>query len=266
MISHIGSQKQSTCAFTIVRNEPVFLPLWISHHIKTFDRLYVLFHQSASNLEKEICEKNNVESLIIHNSSSYCWAWITETANEFSRFLLKSFNVVAYSDVDELIIDTNNILHSQLPGITRCQGYAIHQIMNEEAPLVTNLSISAQRNHYTDHSGNSKPIIRTDPTPDWDMGFHYLRNHPYIPINPLIFLIHLHFIDYDIMLKRHQLRGQFNNISEFEASTNSGGHNFLHKAEDIRNFLTFWEGYCSKMTPTVASIVDKIDLSTLGVF
>lgn len=258
------TKSKSKCIFTIVRNEPIFLPLWLNHHSKMFDYIFVIFHQSYTKYELDLCREYDVEYVVIHNPSSYCWLWITETANEFSKFLLKSFRAVVYADVDELLIDTDDILNKPLPAITRCTGYAIHHHVNKEKPLVTSKSISEQRVYYTDHGGNGKPIVKTDPKIEWDMGFHHLIGHPYIPANPHLYLIHMHFIDYDIMVKRHKTRGQFDNISEFEKIGHFGGHNFLYDGDQIKNWLQQWESDSKQMNNQIANLVDSIDLSTLG--
>lgn len=264
MLTHTIDKPAFRCIFTVVRNEPQLLPLWLSHHRSYFDHLYVLFHQSATPAEIALCQKYQAEYLIIHNQSSYCWKWITDTANRFAKFLHQSFEMVAYSDVDELLVDTNGELDKRLPSVMRCTGVSIHHHVNKEPPLKLSGPLSRQRSYHTTDIASSKPIIKTDPNIDWAMGFHHVTSGAEIPINPNLYLIHLHFADEMLMVQRHLHRGQFDNISELEKLNNFGGHNFVHDARAIRGMLIGWEKVTKRMTPEIAAAVDMIDLSMIG--
>jgi hypothetical protein len=216
-----STKKKDKCIFTILRNEPVLLKIWLKNHKKLFDDIYVLFHQSASDLEKSLCEQYGVTYFNIHNSESYCWVWLTDTANKFATFLLNSYELIAFSDVDEIIVDPKNLLQhpESFPDVTRCVSLnVIHDYKNEPAALDFNKPLSVQRpKHIWPDRHWCKPIIKRSSRPYWNTGFHSVKGEGYYEIlrspwpklpniNMDLFLVHLHYIDIQFFLNRHRHR------------------------------------------------------------
>ena len=261
--STIDETRQPICLFTIVRSEPMFLPFWIAHHKDEFP-LHVLFHQDPTPQDIRCCQQHNVTHQIIYNSTSYCWAWITETANRYSDYLLKSYETVMYCDVDELIVDPNNVTkRKDLPNTIRAFGISpMHDVLKEPA-LDVNKTIGEQRNYVSHFLGQNKPIIKRNVNVQWDMGFHDTIGHPPIPILDDLHLIHMHFIDYDLMVKRHKFRGQFTNISQLEYKGKFGDHNFMHSPHNIRTILHRWIQHSVLADDKTNKILNAVDITKL---
>ena len=91
-------------AFTIVQNEPVFLPLWLQYYGRYFDRsdLYVLDHGTTDASTNEINSSCNV--LRVHREKSFDHAWLRSTVATFQAFLLQSYERVLFAEADEFIV------------------------------------------------------------------------------------------------------------------------------------------------------------------
>lgn len=267
-------KKKGKCVFTIIRNEPVLLKIWLKNHKKLFGDMYVLFHQSASDLERSLCEQYGATYFNIHNGESYCWIWLTDTANKFASFLLNSYELIAYSDVDEIIVDPKNLLRypKLFPDVTRCVSLnVVHDCKNEPAALDFNKPLSIQRpKHFWPDMGMSKPIIKRSSNHKWDVGFHILKEEvginlhvvdidklPHINMN--LFLVHLHFMDIEFMLDRHRQRGQFDKIAEYERQNELGRQSWLEHKNQARAWL---DGITITDRPAwAAEIIDSVDIT-----
>jgi hypothetical protein len=253
----------SRAIFTVVRHEPVLLPVWLAHHHKTFEHIYVLFHQYHLPDELVACRNYNATPLIIHNPTSYCWAWITATANEFAKFLLQSYKIVVYADVDEFLVDSGGVLDKTQDKVVRCNGISVLHHYPKEPRLNPAVLLSKQRGFYTCGPELCKPVIKTDPDLLWDMGFHFLKRHPDLPVCQGVSLVHLHYMDYNLMVRRHIMRGQFDRVSEWELQGQYGSHNFVEHPGAIARILNQWEPKSRPVTQEIACILDSIDLSQL---
>jgi hypothetical protein len=285
-------KKKNKCIFTIIRNEPVLLKIWLKNHKKLFDNIYVLFHQSASNLERSLCEQYGATYFNIHNGESYCWIWLTDTANKFTTFLLNSYELVAYADVDEIIVDPKNLLqHPKLfPDVTRCVSLnAVHDYKNEPVALDFNKPLSIQRpKHIWPDKHMSKPIIKRSRLwshelecpqcgshaihPHWDTGCHTLREerginlHAFdidkLPhINMDLFLVHLHFMDIKFMLDRHRQRGQFDKISKYERQHGLGMQSWIEHKNQVHAFFDNFEHGFTDRPAWAAEIINGVDIT-----
>src|SRR5580704_6832116 len=91
-------------AFTIVQNEPVFLPVWLQYYGRYFDRtdLYVLDHDSDDGSTAGVGERSNL--LRVHRDKSFDHAWLAGTVAAFQAFLLRSYERVLFAETDEIVV------------------------------------------------------------------------------------------------------------------------------------------------------------------
>ena len=86
--------KRNRAAFTIVQNEPLFLPKWLDYYARHFPAgdLFVLNHATTDG-STAIAQKAwpGVNFLPVHRTESFNHSWLRETVESFQRFLLQSY-------------------------------------------------------------------------------------------------------------------------------------------------------------------------------
>ena len=229
--------------FTIAKYDP-FLETWLKNNSYLFDDCYVLFHQDEiDKKDRNLCDKYNANIISLNNETSCCWSWITDTINKFSAFLLNNYKLVAYSDVDEIIVDPANRLNNidSLPEYVRFFGVDIIQ-SNDELPIDWDKSISQQRRHLYSSNGACKIVAKKRSSYIWDSGQHKLLSEPFdifkLQIKNLpklmnnIYLIHLHHIDIATSLERNKRR---TDVSSFEKNNELGTQGWANDMSALKN-------------------------------
>jgi hypothetical protein len=197
-------------AFTIVKDEPVMLPLWLAYYERSFpaDDLYVLAHDCAPETLAAI--EGRCRIVPVHHEAAFDHLWMKTTVESFQAFLLRSYAVVLFAEVDEFVVaDPRH--HAGLgayidamPGpAARCVGFnVVHQ--PDEPPLRFDAPpLLAQRRYWHASLDYSKRLISHVPL-RWSDGFHHENNAPDDPPDPDLMLVHLHRVDYDWCLERHR--------------------------------------------------------------
>jgi FKBP-type peptidyl-prolyl cis-trans isomerase 2 len=202
--------KKKCAVFTIVKNEPYFLDIWLRHYKRFFDNddIYVVDHQSDDGSTDGL----DVNVKRIYNEVSCDWNWLVRQAEEFQEALLHRYDCVIYCDTDEMIYSherdlkevIEDFLNSDMSTI-KCVGYEIIQDLEKESPLKEGDSIIKNRNYWFRRSWYDKTLISKVPL-KWHAGFHTCHNIP--ETNQLhsygVTLCHLHRSDFERMVKKHQ--------------------------------------------------------------
>ena len=196
--------------FTIVQNESAFLPIWSRYyqrHLAACD-LFVLDHDSTD--QKTIDTAARLNRIPVHRSESFDHHWLRDVVERFQAFLLESYDLVLFTEVDEIVAaDPRSwpqglgafLEHKPIPatGYVRCTGYDIvHQPQDGEPALDWGRPLLKQRSCCRRSERYSKPLLGERPLP-WSLGFHRLRPRKKklpAPDSELL-LLHLHRIDYD---------------------------------------------------------------------
>jgi hypothetical protein len=200
---------RKAAVFTVVNNERVFLPIWLKYYSKYFNKedIFVLNHQSneldAFNISKGI-------NVIPVKNSFYDYLWHTEVTKSFQTFLLKSYDYVLYTDVDEIIFPNPELSKLSLRdyinftnhSIIGSQGYELVHDRKSEPALNLDAEILRQRKWLQISKIYSKTLLSNQPL-DWMTGFHDINNNNKIIIKDLI-LIHLHRMDFDLAWEKCQ--------------------------------------------------------------
>jgi hypothetical protein len=233
--------KKKCAVFTIVKNEDYFLPIWIKHYQRFFDSddIYVLDHQSTDG-----CTDNlEVNVINVTNELGFDHQWLVETAQDFQRKLLNDYECVIFCDSDELIysseMDLKELIDKFLlsdKNTLTCVGYEIIQNLETEKSLSKNESILENRNYWFAHWPYNKPLLSKVPT-NWAWGFHNFSHYP--PGNEDMYgfgltLCHLHRVDFEFMLKRHNERANKWNLK------NDGDASWHYKVGDRDGVLQFF--------------------------
>lgn len=209
-VSDADSHRQGArrrAVFTIVQNEPLMLPLWLGYYGRYFDAddTYVLDHDSTDG-STDLLE--GAHRVPIHRRGSFDHRWLRGTVEAFQAFLLRSYDAVLFTEVDEFVI-ADPRKHAGLDGYiegisglaARCSGFnVVHQ--PDEPPLDFAQPMLAQRRYWHASREYSKRLLSRMPL-RWSEGFHTEYAAPDDPPDPELMLVHLHRVDYDTCRARH---------------------------------------------------------------
>jgi hypothetical protein len=190
---------------TMVRDEAVFLPIWLRYYSRFFapEDIYVLDHGTTDGSTEQ---GEFVRVPIEHATVDH--AWRLQAVEEQQRRLLESYDVVLAVDVDEIVAPDPDwgTLDDYLAGFqeefVNCLGYEILHLRDREPPLRAELPIMEQRGYWFAAEGYDKPALATKPL-SWKPGFHS-RSDERWNLDPDLRLIHLHRVDYEICHDRHR--------------------------------------------------------------
>lgn len=217
-LAELGPRPDARCAvFTIARNEPAFLPVWLRYYGAHFDAsdVYVLDNDSTDRSADGL--EGSCNLLTVHRDESAeggasVLVWLEGVVESFFSFLLRSYDAVLFTDVDEFIVPDPERYAGGLreyvesfPGpAATCSGYnVVHQPDEGEGPLRFDEPILRQRGfwHHSPH-WYSKRVLGRIPL-SWNIGFHDEYNAPEVEPDPELFLLHMHRVDYDYCQARH---------------------------------------------------------------
>lgn len=202
--------KRRIAVFTIVQNEPVFLPVWSRYyrqHVPPGD-LFVLDHDSTDAVTVETARRCN--RVPVHRSESFNHGWLRDVVVSFQAFLLQSYELVLFCEVDEIVAPDPRrwpkglaefLEHRGVPevGFVRCLGYEIvHQPREGEPQLDWQQPVLRQRGYRRRSDRYSKPLLAGRRL-EWDIGFHqFCSPQPPLPSpDPELLLLHLHRVDFE---------------------------------------------------------------------
>ena len=197
-------------AFTIVQNEPVFLPLWLRFYGRYFDAadLYVLDHDSSDGSTDGLGTRCNL--VRVHRDHSFDHAWLNGTVTAFHAFLLRSYEHVLFAESDEIVVadpalfrGLDDYIDQFRDRVARCTGFEVVHYPDEESALRFDQPVLAQRRYWHASRSYCKPLLSAVPL-SWSLGFHEAPGFPELRPDPNLFLVHLHRIDYATCVARHR--------------------------------------------------------------
>lgn len=230
-------------AFTMVKNEKWFLPLWLNYYSKFIDEhnLYILNHASTDS-SIEVCKKQfpKVNFIDIEYEPFDDIFKLTEV-KKFQKLLFNDYDVVLYSDPDEFIVPFNhfnltkylNDFYESENGAIKCDGWElIHLPERNESEIDLTKSILKQRKYWF-HSEKwySKVLISKIPL-DWSPGLHITNTKHYHDKD--LKMIHLHRLDYNLSYLKNIYNTQFKR----PPGMNLGAHSFITEPEEFHQH--FW--------------------------
>jgi hypothetical protein len=204
---HSGARARAV--FTVVQNEPAFLPLWLRYYGGQFEAsdIYVLDHESTDRSTEGIGDR--CQLVPIHREDSFDHRWLRSTVERFQSFLLCSYGSVLFTEVDEFVVadpTRYESLGSYIEGMEGsaacCTGYNVVQYP-DEAQLRFDRPVLSQRRNWHPSRRYSKRLLGRVPL-SWGVGFHKEYNASDAHPDPELYLIHLHRVDYGLCLDRHR--------------------------------------------------------------
>jgi hypothetical protein len=200
----------SRALLTIVRNEAVFLPLFLRYYSQFFaaDDIYVLDHGSTDG-STEVGGFNR--EMVSHAYVDH--SWMRDTVQARQHELLKSYEVVLFCDVDEIIAPNpkkydglGDYIDRMTADYVNCRGVELIHQKDTEPPIDLDRPILDQRSWWFRNFQYSKPLLSRVPL-EWVAGFHY-RTDETSNQDVQLNLIHLHRMDYTLCWERHHFRNR----------------------------------------------------------
>lgn len=205
-LARLGADKRRA-AITIVHNEPVFLPIWLSYYSRFFapEDIYVLDNDTTDGST----EGDGFVRIPVHHDS-VDHTWMVETVRGLQHELLDRYDAVLVADVDEIVIPEpdwgtlGDYIDEFGEWFVNCIGYEILHMVDREPPYDPSRPILDQRGFWFANGAYNKPALATGPM-DWLPGFHHRADRQVNP-DPNLHLIHLHRMDFEICRERHRGR------------------------------------------------------------
>jgi hypothetical protein len=233
----VAPARRNRALVTIVHNEPVFLPLWLSYYSRFFaaEDIYVLDNESSDgSTDRDGFVRIPVSCDRVDHT------WMVRTIEAFQRRLLERYKMVVVSDVDELIapVPEWGTLGEYLDRFdeewVNCLGYEILHMRRREPPLTLVEPVLDQRGYWFFNDGYDKAAIATVPM-SWRPGFHG-RADFHFNLDPDLRLVHLHRMDFDICRERHCTRSR-RPWAEHDAREGWAAHNRLAEGAEFERWF-----------------------------
>lgn len=230
--------KKGCAVFTIVKNESYFLPIWLKHYKKYFsvEDIYVLDHQSTDGSTTNL--DANVVPVV--NELAFDHQWLVNTVQNFQKDLLKKYESVLFAESDELVYSVEKSFNEVIDKFLKddkvqyqtCTGYEVIQDLENENSLEEGDEIFKNRNYWFQTPSYNKTLLSKIPL-RWVWGFHQvIDNIPNRKYN--LFLCHLHRVDFEFMLKRHEERATKWKLKD------DGEAGFQHRIGDRQGVLDYF--------------------------
>lgn len=229
--------KKKFAVFTIVKDESVFLPIWLKHYRQTFadEDIYIIDHESKDGSTENL----GVNVIPVFNAEAFKHQWLVDQVQRVQAELLEKYEVVLFAESDEIVyteregtlLETLEDFRNSDHEYVNVVGYECVHIMDEEGPLDLSKPIVAQRQKWIKETQYDKPLLTKVPL-SYAVGFHTCDRQTNFGFGLCMF--HLHRMDYDLMLKRHIWRN-----TEWRLA-NEGGlgwQHHVHEAEAVRNLV-----------------------------
>jgi hypothetical protein len=144
------------------------------------------------------------------SNPEYGAGWQTNVNQYYQHELIGRYDAVLYTDVDEIVApdpclgDLGTYIDHFDDDFVTCRGYEVLHNKDQEPPFDATKPILAQRFTWYANPLYTKPLLARVPML-WYGGCHN-RIDGRTNNDPNLYLIHLHRMDYDICLARHQGR------------------------------------------------------------
>ena len=192
--------------FTIVRNEKEFLPIWYKHYKKYFKTgdIYIIDNDTTDGSTDGLAN-------VVKKSSecSFDTDWLIPTVQDYQKKLLKTYNYVLFTEIDEIIFPFNASTYEDYINIKgnkecfRCTGYEVIHQYNIEPEIDIEKPLMMQRNKWYMSKIYCKTLLTRIPL-KYGVGFHNCCHD--VEVDDDLIMIHLHKIDLSLAIKRNQSR------------------------------------------------------------
>lgn len=248
---------------TMVHNESVFLPIWLRYYSRFFapEDIYVLDNESTDD---STAGGGFVRTGVAHDRVDH--TWMVRTLEAHQHELLERYDMVLTTDVDEIVapLPEWGTLGEYLDRLDEefitCLGYEILHMKDIEGPFRPDRPVLEQRGYWFANAAYDKPALATVPM-RWKPGFHQ-RGDEQLALDPDLYLIHLHRMDYDTCLARHRLRRE-RNWHQHDLDAGWATHNLITDEDEFERWF-YSDGDFPSMKAQI--VLEPIPAAWRGVF
>jgi hypothetical protein len=193
---------------TMVKNEHVFLPIWLSHYTRHFglENLFVIDNGS----DDHCLDGLDIKNIFRVASDTFDDFVRAEFVSDIQNALIRYYDLVVFCDVDEILVvdpmlkvDLREYLNKiSTPTVSPVGLNVIHNRSAGEKDLELSRPLFAQRKFVQFDAHYCKPIVTKSPV-RWGAGFHELPGRPEFFDNNL-FLFHLRAFDQNLTMSRFE--------------------------------------------------------------
>lgn len=220
---------------TIVHNEPVFLPIWLSYYSRFYapEDIYVLDHGTDDGSTSQPGFNRIPVSREGHDAQQ-----VLEVISEHERELLGRYTSLLVADSDEIIAPDpafgtlGDYVARFDEEFVNCLGYEIIHLPDEPA-IDPSRPVLEQRRFWFSNDGYDKPALVSTPI-ERVPGLH-ARADREMNLDPDLRLIHLHRLDYASCFARHRDRNA--DRSERDLKAGRGIHLATEGEEDFAHWF-----------------------------
>jgi len=239
---------------TIVHDESFFFPIWLDYYSRFFgpEHIFVLDHDTTDGSTDG---DGFTRIPVTHDGVDH--RWMRDTVQALQHELLDDHDVVLFTDVDEIIAldpafgDLGDAIDRMREPFLHCTGMEIIHRPAIEAPYDPNRGIFEQRGHWFANGSYNKPLLATEPL-HWIPGFHGLDDDGSIRLDPNLYLVHLHRLDFEVCRRRHALRST-RRWNERDLRDGYAAHNLL---VDGQRFETWFD--TSNAVDDIPIVIEQI--------
>jgi len=241
---------------TMVRDEAEFLPIWLGYYSQFFDSedIYVLDHDTRDG-----STSRPGFNRIPVTHPTFDTTWMLEQLTEFEAGLLRTYDVVVTVDADEIIApdpdsptpDLGVYLDRIDEDFVNCIGYGVLHRPDLEPPIDLDRPLLEQRGWWFRSPFYDKPAVVTA-TIERVPG-HHRRADGQNNYDPDLRLIHLHRLDFQRCLARHERRSGFRR-ADSDVATRLGVHNWSRARDDVIRWFHTDTGFAE--TPLVPEPIE----------
>jgi hypothetical protein len=229
--------RQRRAVLTIVHNESVFFPIWLGYYSRFFDPtdIYVVDHDTDDG---STAGDGFIRIPVTHDTVDH--TWMVRTIEEQQHRLFERYDVVLVTDVDEIVVprpgwgQLGDYIDRVEEGYVNCLGYELIHLVDREGPFDPSMKVLDQRGYWSSNSLYDKPALSTQPT-QWVPGFHRTVDMG-LHLDPDLYLIHLHRMDYEICLERHRYR-QRRAWNDLDVAEGWARHNRITDEEEFARWF-----------------------------
>jgi hypothetical protein len=232
-----SGERTRRAVITIVRDEPVFFPIWLRYYSGFFapEDIYVLDHETTDG---STGGEGFVRIPVTHETVDH--TWMVRTMERYQHELLERYDVVLVTDVDEIVAPRpefgtlGDYIDTFEEEFVNCLGYEVIHMVDREGPFDPSRKVLEQRGYWFPNDIYDKPVLATAPL-TWEPGFHRITELSMRP-DPDLLLIHLHRMDYEICLARHRYRKQ-RAWNERDVAQGWASHNRIADADEFARWF-----------------------------
>lgn len=227
-------------AITMAYNESAFLPIWVNHYGSALgeSNLFVIDDGSTDGS----ASANGAYNYLRKERAAFDEDDRALLIGEFHRQLLSAYDIVIFTDVDELIVvdpklglSLSDYLARESFDYKTTVGFNVIHDTKGELPISLDKPLFAQRRYAQFSIGYCKPLVSKVPM-SWGAGFHFVRGSgARYDVNLLLF--HLRAMDWEIA------RTRFRKLNGLAWSNNSlskrhGDHFRLDESAYMKRFFS----------------------------